>query len=158
MIAALKFVHLAALVAWCAALIGLPLLMMAHGRTASQRQYVRFRLITHIGYIAVATPAALLTIAAGTALIFAARVFDPWLLVKLAFVAGMVLVHVWLGHLIQRSGEERRSHWRAQPLLGLALALPMIAAVLVLVLLKPDLDWMPGLIPAQFLAPRVPAS
>ncbi|WP_283179566.1 CopD family protein [Gemmobacter sp. 24YEA27] len=154
MIAALKFLHVAALACWCASLIALPLLMKAHGRAQNQRQYAHFRLVTHIGYIAFATPAALVTIIAGTALIFAAQVFAPWLLVKLAFVAAMVLVHVWFGHLIQRSGEEKRSHWQAAPLTGLLLVLPLIAVVLALVLGKPDLTPLRGLIPDQFLAPR----
>ncbi|MEH0070121.1 CopD family protein [Pannonibacter sp. Pt2-lr] len=115
MIAGLKFLHIAGLASWSAALLAMPLLMRAHGSADNQRQYARFRLITHIGYIGFATPAALITIIAGTGLIFAAGVFEPWLLLKLSFVAAMVLVHAWIGHLIQRSGEERRSHWRAAP-------------------------------------------
>src|SRR5690606_24179974 len=81
MIAALKFIHIAGLAGWCAALIALPLLMHAHGRAGNQRQYARFRLVTHIGYIGFATPAALITIIAGTGLIFAAQVLTPGLLV-----------------------------------------------------------------------------
>lgn len=154
MIAALKFIHVAALACWCASLIALPLLMRAHGGAMSQRQYARFRLITHIGYIGIATPAALVTIMAGTGLIFAAQVFAPWLLAKLAFVAAMVMVHVWVGHLIQRSGEERRSQWRGAPLAGLVIVLPLMAAVLALVLAKPDLAPIRALIPDQLLSPR----
>ncbi|MBJ2149787.1 CopD family protein [Paracoccus sp. IB05] len=158
MIAALKFLHVAALACWCASLIALPLLMRAHGGAMSQRQYARFRLITHIGYIGIATPAALVTIMAGTGLIFAAQVFAPWLLVKLAFVAAMVMVHVWFGHLIQRSGEERRSQWQGAPLAGLLIVLPLMAAVLALVLAKPDLAPFRALIPDQFLSPRAGSS
>lgn len=154
MIAALKFLHLAALACWCAGLIALPLLMHAHGRARNQRQYARFRLITHIGYIGFATPAALVTIMAGTMLIFAARIYEPWLLAKLAFVAAMVLVHVWFGHLIQRSGEEKRSHWQAAPLAGLILVMPLIGIVLALVLSKPDLVLLRDLVPGQLLSPR----
>ncbi|SEO09715.1 Uncharacterized membrane protein [Paracoccus alcaliphilus] len=154
MIAALKFIHIAGLAGWCAALIALPLLMHAHGRAGNQRQYARFRLVTHIGYIGFATPAALITIIAGTGLIFAAQVFTPWLLVKLAFVAAMVLVHVWFGHMIQRSGEELRSRWQGAPIAGLLILLPVIATVLGLVLVKPDLERVRDLIPDQFLSPR----
>ncbi len=155
MIAALKFLHIAGLASWSAALVALPLLMRAHGGAGNQRQYARFRLITHIGYIGFATPAALATIIAGTGLIFAARVFEPWLLLKLSFVAAMVLVHAWIGHLIQRSGEERRSHWRAAPLAALLMVLPLIAAIVALALVKPDLGWIfTSLIPDQFLSPR----
>lgn len=154
MIAALKFIHIAGLVCWCGALIALPLLMHGHGGARRQRQFAEYRLVTHIGYIAVATPAALTAIIAGTALIFVAQVYEPWLLAKLAFVAGLVLVHAWFGHMIQRSGEERRSHWPAAPVLGLALVLPLVAIVLTLVLAKPDLRGLQDLIPDQLLAPR----
>lgn len=154
MIAVLKFAHVAALVCWCAALLALPLLMRAYGGATNHPEYVRFRLLTHIGYIAIATPFALITIVAGTGLIFAAQVFESWMLAKLAFVAGMVLVHVWFGHLIQRSGEERHSHWRGAAFAGLVLLLPLIVTVLALVLVKPDLTPLETLIPDQFLSPR----
>jgi len=154
MIAAVKFIHFVGLACWCAALIALPLLMHAHGGMRDQRQFARFRLVTHVSYIAFATPAALIAIAAGTALVFLARVFEPWLLAKLAVVAAMVLVHVWLGHLIQRSGEQPGRARPAHPLVGLALALPLIGVVLALVLTKPDLSALTALIPDQFLVPR----
>lgn len=154
MIAALKFLHVAGLVSWSAALIGLPLLLRAYAKAADQQEFTRFRTLTHYGYIGFATPAALITVAAGTALIFAAEVFEPWLLAKLAAVAAMVLVHVWFGHLIQRSGETRRTPARLSPLLGLWAVLGLIALVLALVLGKPDLTGLERLIPAQFLSPR----
>ena len=154
MIAALKFVHVAALACWCAGLIALPLLMWKHRHTTDQSDYARFRLITHLGYIGAVTPAALITIIAGTGLIFAAQVFQPWLLVKLACVAAMVITHVWLGHLVQRSGEEKRSNWSAAPMAGLLMILPLIAIILTLVLSKPDLGWLGQLIPDRYLLPR----
>lgn len=154
MIAALKALHVAGLTCWCAALIGLPLLLHRHGGARGQRRFIEFRLVTHIGYIGFATPAALIAIAAGTALVLMAQVFEPWMMLKLAAVAGMVLVHVWLGHLIQRSGEERRSEWHRAPLTGLALAVPLIALTLALVLVKPDAASLTALVPAQLLAPR----
>jgi putative membrane protein len=155
MIAALKFLHVAGLICWCAALIALPLLLHGRGGVRRQGPYDRYRLLTHIGYIGFATPAALLTVAAGTALIFAARVFEPWLIVKLGFVAAMVMVHIWFGHLIQRSGEERRIRWQSAPLTGLVIVLPLMGAVLGLVLAKPATGPLRDLIPAQLLSPRV---
>ncbi|MCK9510450.1 MAG: hypothetical protein M0R28_04395 [Pigmentiphaga sp.] len=137
MIAALKFLHIVGLAVWCAALIALPLLLHLYGGARREHQFIEFRLLTHIGYIALATPAALLAISAGTALIFLARVYEPWLFIKLAFVAAMALIHMWFGHLVQRSGEERKSNWMPGPVVGLILVAPLIAAVLWLVLAKP---------------------
>lgn len=154
MIAALKFLHVAALLCWCAALIGLPLLLNHYRGARLQTAFTEFRLITHFGYIAFATPAGVIAIAAGTALIFAAGVGDAWLLVKLIFVAGMALVHAWLGHLILRSGETRERYRMPHPLIALALILPQIVVVLWLVLAKPDLAWIADLVPAVLLEPQ----
>lgn len=155
MIAALKFFHVAGLALWCAALIALPLVMWTNRRTDGQSDYARFRLATHVGYIAVATPAALVAIIAGTGLIFAAQVLQPWFLVKLACVAALVIVHAWLGHLIQTSGEERRTYWSGTSILALTLILPLILTIFGLVLAKPDLTPIKDLVPDQFLSPRV---
>ncbi|MFV3077073.1 CopD family protein [Niveispirillum fermenti] len=154
MIAAVKFLHIAGLLSWCAALITLPVLLHVHGRARGAREFVEFRLITHIGYAYIATPAALVAIAAGTVLMFLAETFAPWFLAKLAFVAGMVLIHAWFGHLIQRSGEERRAHRGKRPLAGLFIVLPLILAVLFLVLAKPDLDGLRKSMPGWLLVPQ----
>ncbi|MFN3275412.1 MAG: CopD family protein [Paracoccus sp. (in: a-proteobacteria)] len=161
-VAGLKFLHLAAMLCWCAALIALPLMLYFYGnvwrRTTgseqTQARYAEFRLITHYGYIAFATPAAIIAIAAGTALIFADDVFDLWFVAKLALVAGMVLVHAWIGHLILSSAENRGLRDMPSPVWALVLGLPLMAAVLWLVLAKPDLGGLTALMPDFMLAPR----
>lgn len=162
MIASLKFLHLAALLCWCAALIALPVLMTRYSGFGQsdwkggkhQTRYSEFRLITHYGYIGFATPAAIIAIAAGTGLIFATGVFDLWLVAKLALVAGMALVHAWIGHLVVVSAEDRGLHKMPSPLIALALALPLMAGVLWLVLAKPDLEWVTDWMPSVMLSPR----
>lgn len=142
MIAAFKLMHFATLAVWCAALIALPLMLRNRRLTAWDH-----RVLTHYGYIYLATPAGVLTIFAGTALIFLVPTHEPWLLVKLALVAGMVGVHRWMGDLILKSGEDPASSRSTDPLIGLLLLVPLITAVLWLVLAKPDLhraeDWLP---------------
>ncbi|MFN4154329.1 MAG: CopD family protein [Paracoccaceae bacterium] len=154
MIALLKFLHIAALLCWCAALIALPLLLHHYRGAWVQSRFTEFRLVTHTGYIAFATPAAIIAIAAGTALIFLADVRAEWLWVKLVFVCGMALVHAWIGHLILRSGESLGRFRMPPPLIAIALVLPQIAVVLLLVLAKPDLAWMADLLPAVLLEPQ----
>ncbi|WP_228461557.1 CopD family protein [Paracoccus liaowanqingii] len=162
MIASLKYLHLAAMLCWCASLIALPLLLSLYGSTwrnneggeARQARYAEFRLITHYGYVAFATPAAVIAIAAGTALIFAAQVFDLWFAAKLALVAGMALVHAWLGHIVLVSAERRGTGWMPSPLYALFIVIPLMMGVLWLVLAKPDLAWMADWLPAFMLAPR----
>lgn len=155
MIAALKAIHIAAMLCWCAGLVALPLLLISYSHAHRQVRYSEFRLLTHYGYVAFATPAAVIAVVAGTALIFAAEVFDLWLIAKLAFVSVMAMAHAWIGHLIEQSGQQRRgqgvdpARGYRMPYPGIALAaiLPAIGAILWLVLAKPDLTWVVDLMP-----------
>lgn len=164
MIAALKAIHIAAMLCWCAALVALPLLLLSYGRARDQRHYTEFRLLTHYGYVGFASPAAVIAVAAGTALIFAAQVFDLWFAAKLAFVSAMALIHALIGQMIEHSGEAqarkpghgpwpRRGKPMILPLIALIGGLACIGAVLWLVLAKPDLDWLRALLPRVLLAP-----
>lgn len=164
MIAALKAVHIAAMLCWCAGLIALPMLLISYRGARRQTRYTEFRLLTHYGYVGFATPAAVIAVVAGTALIFAAQVFDLWFLAKLAFVSLMALTHAWIGHLIEQSGLRRpgmpvaggtsRGYAMPHPVIALLIAVPSMAAVLWLVLAKPDLSWTADLMPRILLAPR----
>ncbi|MDM7459566.1 MAG: CopD family protein [Paracoccus sp. (in: a-proteobacteria)] len=161
-VAGLKFIHLAAMLCWCAAMIALPAMLYLYGnfwrntRGSEQEQarYVEFRLITHYGYIGFATPAAIIAISTGTGLIFADQVFDLWFVAKLTLVAGMALVHAWIGHFILISAEERSLRRMPSPVWTLALGIPLMAGVLWLVLAKPDLAWTADLMPDFMLSPR----
>lgn len=164
MIAALKAIHIAAMLCWCAGLVALPLMLISYGHARRQVRYSEFRLLTHYGYVGFATPAAVIAVAAGTALIFAAGVFDLWFVAKLAFVSGMALTHAWIGHLIEQSGQKRHDRAPARPggrgyrmplpALALAAGISCMIAVLWLVLAKPDLDWLRGHMPGFMLSPR----
>lgn len=153
MIAALKATHISALAVWCAGLLLLPVLLHLHGRgaaVASQDGFARFRRLSHYSYTRIISPAAVIAVAAGTMLILVLDLVTPWMLTKLAAVAGMVLVHAWMGHLISQTGEQPRSYRMPPPLIGLVLVIPLMLVVLWLVLAKPDLaplveglpDWL----------------
>jgi protoporphyrinogen IX oxidase len=142
MIAAVKAAHIAALVIWCAGLILLPVVLHIYGRGAEVRTQVGYstlRSLSHFSYTRLVTPAAVIAVAAGTVLIFLLELVNPWLLVKLVAVSGMVLVHAWLGHLIAQSGEQAGVYRMPPPLIALIAALPLMLIVLWLVLAKPDL-------------------
>jgi protoporphyrinogen IX oxidase len=142
MIAALKAGHIIALVIWCGGLILLPVLLHFHGRgpeARTQTGFATLRMLSHFSYTRLVTPAAVIAVAFGTVLIIVLELVDPWMLTKLVAVAGMVLVHAWLGHLIAETGEGRGAYRMPPPLIALALAVPLMLAVLWLVLAKPDL-------------------
>lgn len=157
MIALLKAVHIAALAIWCAGLLLLPVLLHLHGRHErfrTQAGFTEFRWLTHYSYTCVISPAAVIAVAAGTVLIFWLEVLDAWMAAKLLAVMGMVVLHAWYGHLIVQAGE-LRSGFTIPPVgLSLLALVPLIAAVLWLVLAKPDLSRMLALLPEVIQTPR----
>jgi len=157
MIAIVKSLHIAGLCIWCAGLLILPLLLHLYGQREdirTQAGYSEFRLLVHASYNKIVTPAALIAIASGTLLIFLAGVTDAWLMVKLAVVAGMVLLHAWMGHLVVQTAEGKGSYRMPEPLIALPLAILLMAGVLVLVLAKPDLEPLNRFLPGVLLSPQ----
>lgn len=157
MIALLKALHIAALSIWCAGLLLLPVLMQFNGRGEAirhQEGYALFRRLSHFGYTIVITPAAVIAVTAGTALILMMDLVAPWLLAKLVAVCGMVLIHAWLGHLIVQSGEGAGDYRMPPPLIALVLGVPLMLTVLWLVLAKPDFAGLTALLPGFLLEPQ----
>jgi protoporphyrinogen IX oxidase len=142
----LKSLHVTMLLCWCAGLCALPLVLARHDPEATQVRYGRLRRVSHGAYTHVITPAALLTIASGTGLLFLRAPFVPWFFLKLLFVSALVILHAWLGHRIVLMGEEAdRESGPSLPLV-MAAAVVLILAVLLVVLSKPVIaaDWLPG--------------
>lgn len=157
MIAFLKALHIAALSIWCAGLVLLPVLMYLHGRqpgVSTQEGFAMFRRLSHFSYTKVITPAAVIAVSAGTILIIALHLVDAWMLAKLVAVAGMVLVHAWLGHLISMTGEGGGHYAMPSPLIALVLGIPLMLAVLWFVLAKPDLTGFTAMLPGFLLEPQ----
>lgn len=157
MIALLKGLHVAALSIWCAGLVALPVLLQIYGRRAeihTQPGFSEFRLLIHATYTRLVTPAAVVAIAAGTALILALGLREPWLVAKLAAVAGMVLAHCWLGHLIVQTAEGRGTYRMPPPMIALPVVLAAMGAVLWLVLAKPELGPLLDGLPAWLRRPQ----
>ncbi|MGU3493716.1 CopD family protein [Xanthobacteraceae bacterium A53D] len=157
MIALLKTLHIAALSIWCAGLLALPLILQIYGRREeirTQAGFSEFRLLVHHAYTRVVTPAAIVAIVAGTALIPFRGLADTWLMAKLAVVAGMVMVHAWLGHLVVQASEGRGSYRMPPPLLTLPVSIVCMGSILFLVLAKPDLQWLIEALPQALREPQ----
>lgn len=157
MIALLKAVHIIGLSIWMAGLLILPVVMQIYGRRSEMRTqpgFDEFRWLTHYAYTRAVTPAAIVAIIAGTALIFAHHVLSIWMLAKLVAVSGLVLLHAWLGHVIVEAGEAHGSY--RMPVIGLLLVptLALILVVLWLVLAKPDLGALLDTLPEFLREPR----
>lgn len=136
----MKALHIASLALWVGALIGQPLLLARHRRAEEQEEFARVRRFAHFSYIGVTTPAAVIAVGSGTALIFLREVFEPWLYLKLLVVGLLVMFHALVGHLNVKVGEESG---RFRPPRGLPLTMLVVATstvILLLVLAKPDLS------------------
>ncbi len=146
-----KALHIAALILWCAGLIALPLVLAKHDEGEAQADYARLRRITHYGYTRIVTPAAVVAIAAGTALIFLRGAFVPWMFAKLVAVGLLVALHALIGHTVVQMSERRGDYVppSAAPLLAATMA--FMIAVLLLVLGKPQ---MPDLTPRWLDTPQ----
>ena len=146
-----KALHIAALILWCAGLVALPLVLAKHDTDEEQADYARLRRITHGGYTRIVTPAAVVAISAGTALLFLREVFVPWMFAKLVAVGLLVALHALIGHTVVLMSERRGDYAppSAVPLLGAMIV--TMTAVLLLVLAKPV---MPDLIPSWLEAPH----
>lgn len=140
MIALVKALHIIALITWCAGLIVLPLLLSRHRATESQSTYDRLRYLTHYSYTRLVTPAAVIAIASGTALIFLRGAFTPWMFAKLVAVGALVSLHGLIGHTVVQMSERRGEYQPPSPV-GMLIALFVtMTVVLVLVLAKPMID------------------
>lgn len=141
----LLLLHIIFLICWCGSLLYLPALI--HGSIkepftdgpmgAMRGGHPR---IPRWVFTLVATPSALLAIAAGTAVFLADRTIEFWLLAKLLMVSALVIGHMLMGLLIARAeqGEyQGLSRWCIA--LGTALSLLMVS-ILWLVLNKPLLE------------------
>ncbi|MCY0096989.1 CopD family protein [Hoeflea ulvae] len=147
-----KALHLLALGIWCGGLIALPLMLARHDFIVSRDEYRIIRHRTHQAYTTIVTPAAVIAVIAGTWLVFLRQAFVPWLFAKLVFVAVLLVVHVWIGHNIVRIAEEPGDHKPPNPYLPVTGVLACSTAILLMVLGKPDLDWI--LMPEWLRVPR----
>lgn len=133
----LKLLHFAALLCWCGALLYLPALIAAGTRRGEALFYRDHAHLTRMVFTHIATPAALLAIGSGTALLLRDSIYAPWLILKLTSVAGMVLCHALCGVLVLRiEGHPSRSASRVCALIGGLIAV-LISLTLWLVLAKP---------------------
>lgn len=139
----LKALHLGFVALWAAGLFALPQMLARHDRNLLNSEFTQIRRATHYAYIWAVTPAAVLAIATGAALIFVREVFTVWLFAKLVLVAGLVAVHAWIGHTITSVAETEGRHEPPDAIVPGLILIVLILGILVLVLTKPELEELP---------------
>lgn len=137
----LMAMHIVSLLIWSAGLFYIPALCSSGVSDVDRVAMRRIRVHTRFVFIAVASPAAVLTIISGGVLIYATQASGEWFAAKLTLVALMAMFHGFCGHMLAQLGHEGRHHKRFNSLSVWTILAPvlLIPAVLWLVLAKPQL-------------------
>jgi len=106
MISAVKFFHISALSVWCTGLLLLPVLLQCADNPVREGEAARMRMFAHHACNAIVSPAAVIATVAGGVLLFARWVVDPWMFVKLALIAVLVLMHTYVLSFRNATGRE----------------------------------------------------
>jgi protoporphyrinogen IX oxidase len=139
----LKVLHIATLTLWGGGLLALPGLIAHESRPVAGKggrvDAVWRHRVSRYAYDVIVSPAAVVAIGSGTALIFVTKPLEGWLFLKLAAVGGLVITHMTVGRCIdQLEGVELRPSGPLPTVLLLA-AIFFICLVLWLVLQKPEI-------------------
>lgn len=136
----LKFLHIATIAVWSAGLLVLPLLILQRRRITDAADAEQLYRITRFVFVALTSPAAVVAIGTGTALIFLQATFNEWFTLKMVLVGAMAMLHVLAGVLLTGMYTGGR---RIGPFGFWALTLSyavLIVGVLWVVLAKPTID------------------
>lgn len=138
--------HIAALLIWCGTLLYLPPLIAGNysGAIMVDRDWQHHNSIARFMFTHVATPAALLSIIAGTLVFLINKTLETWLIAKLTLVTGLAVGHTLLGVLIRRVERESDGWlvWRCWLLEALLVIL--VVLIIGMVLYKPGQGALPG--------------
>ena len=136
----LKFLHISALLLWCAGLVYLPGLLLAHRTVTNREDFIRIRNASRFSYNAIASPAAAVTIGAGAALLLLAPgVLQGWMFLKLALVGLLVMAHVQYGFVLSALSAPGAQPPRLRLMAVWTLVFVVMTGILWLVLEKPFL-------------------
>lgn len=137
--------HIATLLIWSGALLYLPALIAARPDQLANIDHSpkQFDSVARFLFTRVATPFALAAIISGTAVFLINRTTDPWLIIKLTLVSGLVVCHCLAGLLVLRAEARRSRHIRAFSLLLAAMIATLMLGIVWVVLGKPPEEALP---------------
>ena len=136
----IKALHIIFMVTWYAGLFYLPRLFVYHAMTPSDDRagIERFKTMERKLYYGIMAPGAILTIVFGVWLWLGYGVTGGWMHAKLALVAVLVVLHLYLGKLVGDFRADRNRHGHVYyRWLNEIPALPILVLVVFLVVLKP---------------------
>jgi uncharacterized membrane protein len=136
----LKFVHLAAIAIWSAGLIVLPFMFRQRRILDLGGELDRLHRMTRFVYVEIASPAAFVAIASGTALIFLQGTFQEWFSTKMLLVAALAILHVVAGLVLGRLFLADGRFGRVPYVVLSSAYIVLITAIIWIVLAKPHID------------------
>jgi len=150
----LKAIHVIFVVSWMAGLFYAVRLFIYHTEAQEKPEPARNILTTEYERIErklwniIATPAMVLTLIAGIAMVFVAPALlqQNWLMVKLGFVIGLVIYHFICQRIMQNMRRGRYKWSSFQLRLWNEVATILLFAIVFLAVLKNAVDWIYGLL------------
>ena len=132
----LKAFHIFFVVSWFAGLFYLPRIFVNHAMAAEGVVKERLKLMEHKLYRFV-TPIGLLAVVTGLWLWFAYGFEGGWLHAKTALVAGLVVYHLYCGHLVKVFAEDRNTKSHVWFRVFNEVPVLVLLSVVILVVVKP---------------------
>lgn len=132
-------VHIIFLTVWCAGALYVPVILAGAGRhgNAFSAPPAGIDSMARFVYTHIASPAAIISITAGSIVFWLNQSADFWLLVKLTLVTVMACIQAAMGLLIIRVEREQYARVRFWSRLMLVVLVFVITAILWIVLAKP---------------------
>ena len=132
-------IHIAALLFWCASILYIPaVIAFNHGKDKALTAPGERGSMARFIFTNIASPAALLAIAAGTIVFLIDYTVEPWLVVKLTLVSALVVLHTLMGlFLIKIDNNSNQPVFLQCCLFALALVI-LMAVIITTVLAKPE--------------------
>lgn len=137
LIAWILALHVGALLLWSASLFALPALYAVYPSVRHPRDLQRLQAMARFTFLAIASPAGVVTIIAGTALIHPTGAYSGWLVLKLMVVTLLVVFHAACGRIVVLLHDDPMLLSSRTHLSLLAVPAILIPCVLWLVLAKP---------------------
>lgn len=133
----IKSLHIVFVIAWFAGLFYLPRLFVYHAQSSDAVSLERFKVMERKLYRGIMTPCMVLAIVFGVWLWLGYGIFGGWLRAKLALVAVLMAYHFWLGKLMNDFARGANAHSHVFYRWINELPLVLLAAIVVLVVVKP---------------------
>ncbi len=135
----IKSLHIIFMVTWFAALFYLPRLFVYHAACDDQPGNERFKVMERKLYRGIMTPSAVLTIIFGTWLWLGYGFSGGWLYAKLALVGTLVIYHYYCGKYVTAFKNDNNQHGHVFYRWFNEFPVLILFAVVILVVVKPDL-------------------